>query len=786
LKGDTGVQGFQGNQGNQGNQGLSIQGSQGLAIQGPQGNQGSRGFQGLQGPIGLSIQGPQGASGLSIRGYQGFQGFQGNQGPQGERGYQGTQGNSIQGSQGDSGQNGLQGAQGLSIQGAQGPQGAFVAGPQGNNGLSIQGPQGSIGQQGPQGSQGHDGSQGYQGQASQVSGPQGERGYQGNQGVAIQGPRGFQGYQGLQGFQGYQGQHGTSVNIKGSYSTLLDLQNAHPVGIVGDSYIIGTHLYVWLISSWEDVGIIQGPQGVQGIQGKDGYQGIDGVNGLQGPQGSQGQGLNSGTSIVAQKGDGLGGLTDVTGQNDVPGLTSTSSPTFNVGTITSLVINNIRNKSADTAIDFMDSNATFAGTSLVNISKSTTITTAGGCKTLSITPTYNSVGGPRSYYDIYCNRTETSIGTTTQRLISLNVASVENFGVDNKANVIIGNGGVGTSAQKVLSIANGTAPVTAITGTQIWSETTGLKFMTTGSSVVKTINQSLKTTDNVTFNSVTIAGGVLNALQVNSNQIYTMNIDSNIDLVTNPVALTFGQNSVAGVNGNNQISKVFGMTSNHYHSGFSGVSSYDIFLNRDSTNSDFGTLPAIQRLLSLNVNLIEQFGVDNTGKIFASSLLTNSLLKGTLATGEIVAAGATDITGQLLTGYVSASGTVAATDSILQGIQKINGNVNTLKSIEITYSKVGEVIVSTGSVGRIIKRAGTITSGTVAFKTAGTTSNTIIEIRNGATLVGSATIASGVTTGTVTLNNASLSVNDILTINCTASATIPPINVSMTLLVALT
>jgi hypothetical protein len=118
--------------------------------------------------------------------------------------------------------------------------------------------------------------------------------------------------------------------------------------------------------------------------------------------------------------------------------------------------------------------------------------------------TYNTPRSAFNSYDIYSNRTETNLGTSpsTQRLISLNVANVENFGVDNKANVLIGNGGVGTSGQKVLTIANGTAPVTSITGTQIWSDSTGLRFMTSGSTVVKTIDQDLSTNSFPTFKNI--------------------------------------------------------------------------------------------------------------------------------------------------------------------------------------------------------------------------------------------------------------------------------------------
>jgi len=71
---------------------------------------------------------------------------------------------------------------------------------------------------------------------------------------------------------GAKGKDGTSVNILGSYTTLEELQTAHPTGNIGDAYIIGGNLYVWSESNnvWEDVGTIQGPQGEVGPPGETG------------------------------------------------------------------------------------------------------------------------------------------------------------------------------------------------------------------------------------------------------------------------------------------------------------------------------------------------------------------------------------------------------------------------------------------------------------------------------------------------------------------------------------
>ena len=71
---------------------------------------------------------------------------------------------------------------------------------------------------------------------------------------------------------GRDGTDGTSVSILGSYNTLADLQTAHPIGSVGDGYIVGGDLYVWDGTQWANVGNIRGPAGTNGTDGADGSQ----------------------------------------------------------------------------------------------------------------------------------------------------------------------------------------------------------------------------------------------------------------------------------------------------------------------------------------------------------------------------------------------------------------------------------------------------------------------------------------------------------------------------------
>ena len=88
--------------------------------------------------------------------------------------------------------------------------------------------------------------------------------------------------------KGDKGEDGTSVTILGHYDTYAELVAAHPSGSSGDSYMVGSDLYVWNGSAWENVGQIQGPQGPAGPQGPQGPAGKDGTNGTAGKDGKDG------------------------------------------------------------------------------------------------------------------------------------------------------------------------------------------------------------------------------------------------------------------------------------------------------------------------------------------------------------------------------------------------------------------------------------------------------------------------------------------------------------------
>ena len=170
-----------------------------------------------------------------------------------------------------------------------------------------QGPQGPVGPQGPQGVQGPIGPAGPQG-------AQGLRGATGDPGPA--GPAGATGPTGPKGEKGEKGSDGSSFVVKGLYATLSALKAAHPTGVAGDAYAVGTAdnnvVYLWDVDkrAWVSVGTLQGPQGPTGPQGPQGPTGSVGPQGPTGPQGETGpQGKQGVQGEPGEKGEqGIQGL----------------------------------------------------------------------------------------------------------------------------------------------------------------------------------------------------------------------------------------------------------------------------------------------------------------------------------------------------------------------------------------------------------------------------------------------------------------------------------------------
>lgn len=200
----------------------------------------------------------------------------------------------------------------------------------------VIGPEGPVG---PRGLRGHKGEKGD-------TGLRGERGFTG--------PEGPQGPQGDRGEKGEQGGTGEGLVIRGEYEDYSDFIEDHPYGKLGDAYLVGLDLYLWMNSSWKNYGQLagvegpQGPQGIQGEQGPEGPKGIQGEMGPRGPQGIQGvrgpvgeEGVRGFQGLKGDKGDkgdtgargpqGIQGVQGLKGDKGDTGPRGSQGPTGSKG-----------------------------------------------------------------------------------------------------------------------------------------------------------------------------------------------------------------------------------------------------------------------------------------------------------------------------------------------------------------------------------------------------------------------------------------------------------------------
>ena len=136
------------------------------------------------------------------------------------------------------------------------------------------------------------------------------------------------------------------VETKGYFSTVEELQAAHPTGSDGDAYIVGTGedaaVYAWTPSGWANVGKVQGPTGADGAEGPQGPQGPAGPQGPQGPQGPAG--ASGVLTVNGQAPDSSGnvnvqaGVTSVFGRE---GAVTAQPGDYNVSQITGAVRPNL-------------------------------------------------------------------------------------------------------------------------------------------------------------------------------------------------------------------------------------------------------------------------------------------------------------------------------------------------------------------------------------------------------------------------------------------------------------
>ncbi len=96
----------------------------------------------------------------------------------------------------------------------------------------------------------------------------------------ILGPTGATGPIGPTGEKGEPGVNGTSVSILGNYNTFDELISKHPIGELGQGYLIDNDLFIWSPENniWINVGEIKGPMGPQGPTGPKGTDGKDGTS----------------------------------------------------------------------------------------------------------------------------------------------------------------------------------------------------------------------------------------------------------------------------------------------------------------------------------------------------------------------------------------------------------------------------------------------------------------------------------------------------------------------------
>lgn len=69
---------------------------------------------------------------------------------------------------------------------------------------------------------------------------------------------------------GLQGRPGIGIELRGVYPDFASLNTAHPVGDLGQAYIVGPDLYVWNVdsSTWSNAGPFRGTTGADGKPGQ--------------------------------------------------------------------------------------------------------------------------------------------------------------------------------------------------------------------------------------------------------------------------------------------------------------------------------------------------------------------------------------------------------------------------------------------------------------------------------------------------------------------------------------
>lgn len=162
-------------------------------------------------------------------------------------------------------------------------------------------------------------------------------------------------------------------------------------------------------------------------------------------------GITASGTVTANAGIALtGGTGNVTNNFGTAATTSGSTKVNNFGT--GGVAGSTTNNNYGSSTTGAGGTHTFNGLMVAGVQTYTAVGT--NVNAVSITPIYNQASGTSANTDLLINRTQTAVGSGTQRLFSAQVGGVERFGIDNGGIVTIPN----------VSNANNTAVTT--TGTQ--------------------------------------------------------------------------------------------------------------------------------------------------------------------------------------------------------------------------------------------------------------------------------------------------------------------------------